>query len=189
MFVSVLSLAACSDANQPANKVDTAGITTFRIESSSVWTAERTAFVLRKDGSGFYERYSVWDDAGNSQHKVEKSIAFSAGSIDFDQLIAEIGGLTEYFGDDVAQRDIARFDRSVLSLKTIPCGARATDNDGYVIYWNLTSSAEIDERTDLSEIFTIDGGCRSKEAVVVINRIKKAVSAFDTVVPASERNP
>ena len=162
-------------------------IAAFRIERISAWIQEREAFVLSADGSGFYERYSAFDENGKYQRNVIQRVNFRPGGATFDAAFSHIDGLQRYFGDDVSRADFARHSKYLKLKPAFPCGDRATDNDSFVIYWNTTSSENVGDESDLSGVFVTDGGCRSPEAVAVWNRIKSAVKLFEDVVPVSER--
>lgn len=185
--VALFPLCSCSDANQHSQSTNQRNVSAIRIERVSAWMPEREAFVLNRDGSGFYERFSAWDDNGNAQYKVSKHIDFGAGKVDFRKAIAHIGILQNYYGDDVSRAEMAKYEKSSNLKKAFLCGTRATDSGSYVIHWSNADGRKSTESAEVSSFFVMDLGCRSVEAVAIKGRIDQAISLFVKVVPDAER--
>ena len=176
-----LVLAGCS-ASESVHE-----ISEFRIESKSNWTPETEAFVLRRDGSGFYELYSTDLEDNDFTHKVEKHIDFDKGRGDFATIFAKLKSLEPYSGDDGLRTLLIDAGFQERLKKFFPCGSKVTDAGSLSIWWGKISFEEMEEPKNIERFFAMNAGCRSEEAVTAQKRIQSAINAFDQLVPIDER--
>jgi hypothetical protein len=180
-------MAACS-FDPGSQKADSTGsLEAIRIEAPDFWTQEREAFVIKKDGSGFYERYLPFDESGNALNSVTQRVEFAAGANRFSDVHRNLKGLQLYFGDDVSRIDLRKFEGPTSGKTAFPCGVRTTDAGSFVVYWNILNLEEFAKDSNLPDMFVVDRGCQSKQAIDRIDQIKSAISTIRQLAGVSSR--
>ena len=175
----LLCLSACSVGSKPPKDNNIDQIKSFRIEANDVWEGDRDAFVVRKDGSGFYEKYRFSEERGNIKQRVISHVDFQSGTVPFDQTLLKIQGLYDHFGDDQSIIDFEGLEGSNKDRKVFPCGPSATDHGSFVIYWNKVSFEEIFVGVKLPHLFVVDRGCKSNEALEKLSSIRTVVAIVE----------
>jgi hypothetical protein len=174
-----LCLSACSVGSKPPKDNNIDQIKSFRIEANDVWEGDRDAFVVRKDGSGFYEKYRFSEEPGNIKQRVISHVDFQSGTVPFDQTLLKIQGLYDHFGDDQSIVDFEGLEGSNKDRKVFPCGSRATDHGSFVIYWNMASLEDTSTGDHLPHFFVVDRGCQSSDARKILSSIRSVVATIE----------